>query len=163
MATVSFSWADEGIAAPNRKPTTMKVVVHEKRIFIDFLCVSFLRILSGPTHDRRNDFLITGTATEVPIDAAPYVRFSYIGILHEQRLRSQNHSRRAIPALKAIVFDKRLLQRIELAILRQAFNRRDLSLCSKDRKDGAGMGHATIDQDSTGAAITRLTTSTRSC
>jgi hypothetical protein len=58
--------------------------------------------------------------------------------------------------LKAIVLDERLLQRIELAILRQPFNRRDFSLSDENRKDGAGMSDASVDQDGASTAITRL-------
>ena len=71
----------------------------------------------------------------------------------QHRHRSEDHSRRAIPALKCFRFQKRLLHGIEVLASAESFNGGDLLSCR-----GAGGSDATahriaVQQDGAGAAL----------
>ena len=74
------------------------------------------------------------------------------GILIQQRLGCQNHSRSAKAALQGKLVNKGLLDRVECAIRPgQPFNRQDTAIADFISKEGAGAHRKGIDQDRAGA------------
>ena len=66
--------------------------------------------------------------------------------------RRHQHARRAEPALQRVVFREKLLQRMHLAALRQAFDRADLGTVGLDGEHQAGAHGLAVDHHRTGAA-----------
>src|SRR5688572_16576782 len=81
--------------------------------------------------DRSENAWVTGTATEI-------TRQRGLDLLQRcaflQRHCSEDHPRSADAALRAAMFDERILQRLAGARLRRAFNRDDLAALSVRRR-----------------------------
>ena len=64
---------------------------------------------------RLDDVHVAGAAAEVPADGPPDVVVRGIGVVLQQRGGSQHHSRRAEPALQAVLLAEGLLDGMQLA------------------------------------------------
>ncbi len=63
---------------------------------------------------------------------------------------------RAIAALERVVIDEGLLNRMELSVRGEAFNRRDLRAIRRGGEDKATIHASTIQMDRAGAAFTEV-------
>src|SRR5439155_8690569 len=65
-----------------------------------------------------------------------------------------NHPRRAEPALQPVFFPEAFLQRVQVAIRREALDRGDRRAVGLDREECAGLLAPAVDEDDVGAALT---------
>src|SRR5579885_843343 len=87
------------------------------------LCSCFRR---GGFH-RVDDMLIAGAPANVAFEAFADLGLGGAGVIGEQLLGGQDHSRRAKSALQPVLVPEGFLQRVEFAVDGQAFNRGDLA------------------------------------
>ena len=71
-------------------------------------------------------------------------------------MRSENHSRRAEPALQAVLVPKRFLEGMKSVFWGQPFNRRYCRSVRLNRKAGTRFDSDAINKHSTRAALTRI-------
>src|SRR5439155_19314184 len=71
----------------------------------------------------------------------------------EQLAGREDHSRRAEPALQPMLVPERLLHRMQLAVLRQAFDGGDGAPFGLDREQRAGLHGPAVEEDGAGAAL----------
>src|SRR5579885_586625 len=69
--------------------------------------------------NRLDDIDIACAAAEIAGDRLAHFRFGGVGVLLQQRLAYQHHSRRAEAALQAMLLVEALLDGVQLAILLQ--------------------------------------------
>ena len=72
-----------------------------------------------------------------------------------------DHSRRAVAALQAVAFPKTFLNRVQIAVRRKTFDRRDIRSVCLHREHGARFHGQTVKQDSARAANRSLTANVR--
>src|SRR5215469_8758339 len=89
-----------------------------------------VRLLPGDSfypHLRRrvlhglHNVLIPSTPAQIPRDSPPNLFFARVRILIQERIRSHDHARRAEPALQPVFLLEPFLQRVKLAVPRNAF------------------------------------------
>ena len=103
--------------------------------------------------DRRDDVGIGAAAADV----AAHQLADLVGGLRlafgDQPGRRADLSRRAVAALERVMVDERLLQRMQRAVRRQAFDRGDLGAVLHDGQRQAGIDAPAVDQHRAGAAL----------
>jgi hypothetical protein len=100
--------------------------------------------------DGRDDVRIAAAATDIAAHQFANVVTGPCVALGNQPDRRADLTRRAIAALKAVMRDERLLQRMQSAIGRQAFDGRDLGAVFHNCKCQAGHDTAPIDEHRAG-------------
>src|SRR5690606_28806312 len=70
--------------------------------------------------------------------------------------RRQNHARRAVAALQAVLLPERLLQSMESVAPGQPLDRGDLGALGLHRKQRAGLHTATVEQHCAASALARI-------
>ena len=103
--------------------------------------VLFLRRVFDPFHtkiagERLADFL-----------------FGWIGIDLQERVARDHHPRRAIAALERVIFNESLLNRAQLTVLGQVFDRRDYPTVRLHREVKTGFYDFTVEQHGARAAF----------
>ena len=76
-----------------------------------------------------------------------------IGICLEERVTRHDHARRAVTALKGVIFHECFLHRIELAVFGQAFDRRHFASVRLHGKMETGFHHFAVEQHRARAAL----------
>jgi hypothetical protein len=104
-----------------------------------------------------DDILITGTAAQIAFQTVANLGLGRIGVALQQIVRAHNHARRAKAALQAVLFPKRSLQRMQIAVLGQAFDRGDLAAVRLHGEHGARFHRLSIHQHGARAALARVT------
>src|SRR5579884_838444 len=104
-----------------------------------------------------DDVLVAGAATEVAVQRLSNLRLVGTPIALEQVDRRHDHSRRAIPALQAVLLDESLLDRMKRSIARQSLDGGEGGAVELDGKEGARLCRSSIDEDHTGAALAGVT------
>ena len=84
------------------------------------------------------------------------------GIAREEVRCRQDHAGRAEAALQAVVLDERALERVELAVLREPLDRRDLAALGLEREHGAALHGASVEEHGARAALARVAPDVRS-
>src|SRR5438067_12141228 len=103
--------------------------------------------------NRRQNARVGAAAADVAAHPFADLIVAVRVIFFYQRDRGTDLARRAIAALKSVVFDKSSLHWMQLFAVRQSFNRRDLVALVHDR-EGKSRGHPpAIDQNRAGAAL----------
>src|SRR6195952_2827967 len=78
--------------------------------------------------DRLDDVVIARAAADVAVERFADLFLVGLRVVGEQLHRRHHHARRAEAALQAVAFAERRLHRMQLAaLLREAFDRRDLA------------------------------------
>jgi hypothetical protein len=118
----------------------------------------FVLLLGGPLFFRRtfdcfDNLHITGTHAKVAGERLADFRFGRIGIALQQRVARHHHSRRAVAALKSVMFDEGFLNRAQLAVLGEAFDGRDFPAVRLHREMEAGFNDFAVEQNRAGAAF----------
>src|SRR5688572_10424718 len=72
--------------------------------------------------DRRDNGDVSGTTAYVTAQPMLDLFVARLRVLDEQRVSQQDHARGAVAAFKAALFPKRLLDRMQLIALGQAFD-----------------------------------------
>ena len=78
------------------------------------------------------------------------------GMRVEERLRREQHPRRAVAALRRALFGERGLQRMQLRALREPFDRRHVRQADLLRQHEAGEHLPAVDEDGARAALAEL-------
>src|SRR5471032_1089028 len=73
-----------------------------------------------------DDVLVAGAAAEIAGDAFANFAFGGGWVVLEQRHGRHDHAGRAVAALQAVLFPEAFLQRVQMAVRSEPFNRRDL-------------------------------------
>ena len=76
----------------------------------------------GRLLDRLKDAHVAGAAAEISGESFLYLFEGWVGILVQQMVCGQDHTRRADAALRAPSFEEALLNRVQAAFRRNAFN-----------------------------------------
>src|SRR5579862_534064 len=118
--------------------------------------------LSSLLRDLRNGLAdsVVGSATaDIPAKPAPDVFGRGVRGAVEKRFASQHKSRSAKTALRRIVLDEGLLNRMQLALLRQRFNGHNGLSQGVNREYRAGIDQFVVQQDSTRSAFAAIANS----
>src|SRR5712671_7538489 len=102
--------------------------------------------------DRRLDTIVSHASTQRAVHRRADLGIAWIGIAIEQRFCRHDLTVLAIAALRGLLVDPRLLQRMQFAILGKTFERRDVAACRRDRRDARAHRRA-IDDHGTHAAL----------
>src|SRR5437763_16349744 len=97
--------------------------------------------------DRLDDLVVTGATTEVAHHPVFDLVLDRMRVLLEQSLGGQDLARCADAALEAAVLQEALLDRNQLAILTEAFQRHDHGPVAQFRKQEAAAEHVIIHED----------------
>ena len=79
----------------------------------------------------------------------------------EQRVARHHHPRRAKAALQAVLLIEALLDRVELPVLLEPFDRHDLPAVGLDGEHGAGLDGRSVEQHRACAAVRRVAADVR--
>src|SRR5580658_1002653 len=117
---------------------------------------------AGGLLDRRDDVLVAGAAAEVAGDRLADLGLARIGVALQEHVRGHQHPRRAKTALQAVTVPERLLQRMELAALREPLDGRDRVAVGLDREHRARLDRAlAVEHDRADAAARRVAADVR--
>ena len=105
--------------------------------------------------------MIAGAAAEDGGDTLADLRLGGGRVRPEKVERRHEHARRAEPTLETVVLTERLLERVELTVLREALDRQDLRAVGLDREHDAGPRGLAIDQNRARAADSVLAADVR--
>src|SRR5437899_11440440 len=103
--------------------------------------------------DGLDDVRVPGAAAEVAADGLADLRLGGILVAGEQGAARDHHPRRAVAALQPVVLPERLLDRVQLSVLLQAFHRGDLRALGLDGEDRARLHRIAVEQHRAGAAV----------
>src|SRR5262249_11095320 len=102
---------------------------------------------------RFEDPHVPGASAEVSRERLADVGFVWAGVALDERLRREDHPRRADSALRAAVLDERALDRAHVAGRFDAFDRRDRRAVDLHGRDEAAVGEHPVDEDGARAAL----------
>src|SRR4051794_33455330 len=103
--------------------------------------------------NRRQNVRVGAAAADVAAHPFADLIVAVRVIFFYQRDRGTDLARRAIAALKSVVFDKSSLSWIPLFAVGQSFNGRDLAALVHDREVKTGVPPPALDQNRAGAAL----------
>src|SRR5919197_2057209 len=107
--------------------------------------------------DGLDDVLVAGAAADVALEPAPDLGLGQpVAVRADELGAGHDHPRRAEAALECVALPEGLLERMELAALRETLDRRDLAAVSLDREHGARLHRAPVEVDRAGAAERRV-------
>src|SRR5438876_510698 len=95
---------------------------------------------------------VAGAAAEVALKTVSDLLASRFGVALEQLNAAHNHAGRAVATLQAVALPETLLHRVQLAVLRQSFDRGDVRTIGLDCQNRAGFDGAAIQQNCASAA-----------
>src|SRR5215469_8785587 len=141
-------------AAPRMRPRRQRRLTSPGTRGVTTSGREFPAAWSGPPHalDRGDDAAVGAAAADIPIHVDDDLIASRSGILLEQSRGLHDLARLAIAALRDLLGDPSLLQRV-VRIRRQAFDRRDLFAADIRQLHTARADGLSVDVDSTGAAL----------
>jgi len=113
------------------------------------------RLLELPrgSFDRPDNLVITGAAAEVSGEPETNLVLRGIGIGVKKSFRRHDEPRSANAALERRLIKKRLLKRMQLAVVSDSFDGRDLRALDFHREDAAGIDEAPVEDHRAGAAV----------
>src|SRR5207249_7653564 len=114
-------------------------------------CHSSLLTFRRPLH-RLKDVLIARAAAEVPFQALANFLTARVRIARKELVRGEYHARRAEAALQTVLLPKALLERMELALGREALDCGQFGAVGLDGKHRARLDGLLVHQNRAGAA-----------
>src|SRR6266568_7512609 len=117
--------------------------MHHLRLRIHFL---------GGIFNCLHNVLIARAAAEVPFQAPANLLTVWVGIAPKELVSREYHARRAEAALQAVFLPKALLERMELALGREALDRGQLGAVGLDSEHRARLDGLLVHQNRAGAA-----------
>ena len=108
--------------------------------------------------DRLDEVGISATPAQIPIK--PLNDFISIrgSVFPQQRHRRQDHAGDTIAALHGLLVDERLLNRMQLTLSAQAFDRFNLEVLDTLNRGETGRNRFTVYQDRAGSTLSLATT-----
>src|ERR671930_2012899 len=107
--------------------------------------------------DGLDDVLVAGAAAEVALEPAPDLLVGQpVAVRAEELDAGHDHPRRAEAALERMALPEGLLQRMQLAVVGETLDRRDLAAVGLDCEHGARLHGAAVEMDRAGAADRRV-------
>src|SRR5512142_1242888 len=103
-----------------------------------------------------DDVLVAGAPAEVARHPVADLLLARVRVLLQQTVRARDHSRRAEAALQAVILVERLLQRVQLAALREALDRQDVGTFALHGEHRARLDRHAVQIDRARAAVRRL-------
>ena len=103
-----------------------------------------------------DDVDVAGAAAEVAGDGVANLVVGGLGLLLEESVAGHQHAGRAEAALQPVLLKEALLQRMELAVLFEAFDGHDLAAVGLHGEDRARLDGAAVHDDRAGAAVARV-------
>lgn len=115
-------------------------------------------LLGSPLLFRRmfdgfDNLHITGAHAKIAGQRLADFRFGGIGIASQQRMTRHDHPRRAVTALKSVMFNEGFLNGVQLTVLRKAFDGRDFPAIGLHREMKTGLDDFAVKQNRAGAAF----------
>src|SRR6266404_4536811 len=133
-------------------PTAAEPMMNVRR----FICMASSLDLGGGSvgcHVDRFTHLLEGAATTDIGDGRVDVRVGGLQLVFQQRGDGHDHAGLAIAALRHVVLEPSLLHLMQLAVLREPFDRRDLLARRGADGEGARTYRRAIDVDGAGATL----------
>src|SRR5256712_9146969 len=115
----------------------------------------------GRPLDRLDDVVVARAPAQVTLELVPDQLLRWLGVALEHLVDRHDHARRAEPALEPVLLPESLLDRVQLAVLRQPLDRHDIGAVRLDGEEGAGLDGLTVHDDRAGAALARVTADVR--
>src|ERR1041384_1630384 len=112
--------------------------------------------------DRINDLHIAGASAQIARDCFFYLIARRISVLVQQRMRGDQHARRADTALRASTLEKRLLKRIEAAVTSETFDGKNCRAVHLANRYETGVDDFAVDDHRASAALSFTATFFRS-
>src|SRR2546428_243481 len=113
--------------------------------------------LGGGRTDGVHDVVVARAAAQVPLDSVSDLVVAGRRIAREEIDRGDHQPRRAEAALERVLHRERTLDRMELAILCETFDRGDLRALSLDGEDRARLRRTAVDEHRAGPALAGVT------
>src|SRR5262245_39577465 len=104
---------------------------------------------------------MAAAAAEIAVEGGANVAVARAGVALEQRVRLNDHARRAVAALGGLLVDERLLQAAGLAFLHETFERHDRAAGGGRRLGRARADRLAVEQHGAGAALRLAATEAR--
>src|SRR5262249_44509754 len=102
--------------------------------------------------DRREHLGVGAAAADVPAQVIADLVLGRGGVLAEQALHGHDHAPRAVAALERLVLQERLLDTVQLAVLGQPLDRRDLPVLDVAGQHETGADRLAVEQHRARAA-----------
>ena len=102
-----------------------------------------------------------GTAAEIARNRRADLCAGWVRVVVQEHLGGEEPTRCAVSTLDGIVLDRRLLQRVKLAVVRESFHRGYALAVASYRKRHAAQNRFAVHDDSTRAARARIATFSR--
>src|SRR5947209_856783 len=118
------------------------------------------RLLSR-VFDGLDDVLVAGAAAEVSVEAVAYLFARRVCVAFEELRGGHDHAGRAVAALQAMSLPEPLLNRVQLAVLRESFDGRDARAVGLDGEHRAGLDGLAVNRDGASAAQRSLAADVR--
>src|SRR6266566_978002 len=106
--------------------------------------------------DRLDDIHVTGAAAKVPRDRLAYLELRRLLVRREEGDGGHHHSGSAEATLQTVLLVEAFLDRMELAVLLETFDRRDGAPIGLHREDRARLHRTAVEQHGAGAAVRRV-------
>src|SRR2546428_8898964 len=101
--------------------SSLRATLSPIHVFVSVTAISAPHGLDG-----LDDVLVAGAAAEVALERLPHLVLARRGILLEQGHGGEHHPRGAEAALQRVLLVEGLLDRVQLPVLREALDRRQL-------------------------------------
>src|SRR5262245_28656730 len=115
----------------------------------------------GRVLNRLDDVHIARAAAKIAGNRVADLRFGRVRVTAQEGDASHHHARRAVSALEPVLLPETLLNRMELPILFEPFDRHDLGAVCLDGKHGARLHGFFVENHRTGAAVRRVAADVR--
>src|SRR5262249_53194253 len=102
--------------------------------------------------DRGEHFAVRAAAADIPAQVIADLVLGRGGVLAEQALHGHDQPPRAVAALECLVLQERLLAAVQLAVLGQPLDRRDLPVLDVAGKHETGADRLAVEQHRARAA-----------
>jgi hypothetical protein len=109
-----------------------------------------------------NNVLVSGASTQIARNSPPNFLLARVRILFQERASRHDHTRRAEPALKTVLFLESFLQWMEFAAIGYAFDRANLATIRLNSKCGTGLHRPAIQKDRACTAVCGVAANMRS-
>src|SRR3989338_4711674 len=145
----------EDIAVPARpSPNNSRTETRTERVSGNPSSLILLSFSCAPRSLSHcpNDFHIAGATADIPGHEIADLYFRRVGIPLQQRLGHEDHTRRAVTALKSALVEEGPLQRVEFAVRSDPFNRGDPFFFRVRGKEQAGTHRLAVEEHRASAA-----------